>query len=216
MKSILRICLPLVFTILSCVQLWSQELRAGVDFDRKIHKKVEFLSEFQLRKSFYGGGALYTITQAGLEYKFTRQISVAATFRYSLGFIEISEHLPQFFHDRMRYTVETKVKSKRFDSGIKFKYRLRYQKSKTQQGKNKDYLRNKLIVDYNFTQELSPYFGAEFYYQLDENEFQRFRLYLGADIKPFKQEVEVCYIMEGISDNRYFLSYHILGLFFRL
>lgn len=216
MKSILKICLLLGFTILSCVQLWSQELRAGVDFDRKIHPKVEFLSEFQLRKSFYGESALYTITQAGLEYIFTKQISVAATFRYSLGTTGISESALQDFHDKMRYTVETKVKSKRFDSGIKLKYRLRYQKSQTQQGKNKDYLRNKLIVDYNFTQELSPYFGAEFYYQLDENEFQKFRLYLGADIKPLKREVEVCYIMEGITDDRYFLSYHILGLFFRL
>lgn len=216
MISILKICLILMFTVLSCAQLRSQELRTGIDFDRNIHPKVEFLSEFQIRKSFYGGGALYTITQAGFEYKITKHISIASTFRYSLGYTGISESSLQDFHDKMRYTVETKVKSQRFDNGVRLKYRLRYQESRTLQGNSKNYLRNKMMAEYKFIKEMSPFVGAELYYQMDENEFRKFRLYLGADIKPFKREAEVCYIMEGIIDDSYFLSYHIIGLFFQL
>ena len=216
MKRIIRIYLLLGIILTPCFRLWAQELRTGIDFDRMILPKVEFQSKLQLRKSFVGQNAFYTITQAGLEYKIIKQVSIAGSFRYSLGPIGTSENSLTPFHDKMRYTAETKVKSKRFDNGVRLRYRLRYQHSETQQGKSKDYLRNKLMLDYKLIKEMTPYAAAELYFRLGENEFQRCRLYLGTDIKLFKREAEVSYILEGEFDDTYFLSYHMIGVFFRI
>ena len=216
MKRVIRIYLLVGITLTPCFQLWAQELRIGIDFDRMILPKVEFLSKLQLRKTFVGQSAYYTITQAGLEYKIIKQISIAGSFRYSIGPLEISENSLIPFYDKMRYTAETKVKSKRFDNGVRLRYRLRYQHSKTQQGQSKDYLRNKLMLDYKLIKEMTPYAAAELYFLLGENELQRFRLYLGTDIKLFKREAEVSYILEGEFEDTYFLSFHMIGFFFRV
>ena len=216
MKRVIRIYLLVGIILTPCFRLWAQELRTGIDFDRMILPKVEFLSKLQLRKTFVGQSAYYTITQAGLEYKIIKQISIAGSFRYSIGPLEISENSLIPFYDKMRYTAETKVKSKRFDNGVRLRYRLRYQHSKTQQGQSKDYLRNKLMLDYKLIKEMTPYAGAELYFRLGENELQRFRLSVGADIKLFKREAEVSYILEGEFEDTYFLSFHMIGFFFRV
>ncbi|RLD70876.1 MAG: hypothetical protein DRJ29_05545 [Bacteroidetes bacterium] len=216
MKRIIRIYLLLGITLTPCFRLLAQELRTGIDFDRMILPKVEFLSKLQLRKSFVGQNPFYIVTQAGLEYKIIKQLSIAGSFRYSLEPLGISENSLSPFSDKMRYTAETKVKSKRFDNGVRLRYRLRYQHSETQQGKSKDYLRNKLMLDYKLIKEMTPYAAAELYFRLGENELQKFRLYLGADFKLFKREAELSYILEGDFDDTYFLSYHMIGVFFRI
>ena len=144
-----------------------------------------------------------------------KQVSITASFRYSLGPSEIGDDSTPV-HDKMRFTADTKVRSKRFDSGVRIRYRLRYHHSSTWEGNSRDYLRNKLLLDYNFNKEMSPYAAAELYFRLGEMEFQKFRLYLGTDIKFFKRNLELSYILEGDIDNTYFRSYHMMGLFFHL
>jgi len=215
MKRRVSICLLLGITLIPGFRLCAQELRTGVDFDRMISPKVEVLSKVQLRKSIPGQNSWYTMAQLGMEYKIFKQVSITASFRYSLGPSEIGDDSTPV-HDKMRFTADTKVRSKRFDSGVRIRYRLRYHHSSTWEGNSRDYLRNKLLLDYNFNKEMSPYAAAELYFRLGEMEFQKFRLYLGTDIKFFKRNLELSYILEGDIDNTYFRSYHMMGLFFHL
>lgn len=201
--------------LITSVSLPAQELRTGICFDRMILAKVEFQSKFEVRKTFVAQNAWYTIFQAGLEYKIIKQVSIAGSFRYSLGLQGISE-APSSLYEKMRYTLEMNAKSKRNEKGLRLKYRLRYQHSDKREGKSRDYLRNKLMVDYKFSKEMSPFAAAELYYRFGENEFQKFRLYLGADIKALKRNTEVYYIMEGELDDTYFLSYHMVGFCLKL
>ena len=216
MKKFTRIFLLAGVTLIPGFRLWAQELRAGIDFDRMILPKVEFLSKLQLRRTFIDQHTYYAIAQAGLEYKIIEELSMAGTFRYALGSMGMSENSPTPFHDKMRFTLETKVRSKRFDKGVRLRYRLRYQHSSTYQGNHKDYLRNKLTLDYKFTKEMNPYIAGELYYRLDENEIQRFRLYLGTEIQIFNREAELSYILEGDFEDSYFRSFHMIGLFLRV
>jgi len=196
--------------------LSAQEIRLGVDFDRMILPKVEMLSKVQLRTAFHGQDVFYSIAQAGLRYKIHKQVSMAGSIRYSLGTNKFSESEYSSFQDKMRYTAETKFTSKRFSSGVRLSYRVRYQHSKTRKGNNKDYLRNKLILQYKLNKEVKPYIGTELYFRFGENEVQRGRLYLGSDFKLFRKEAELSYIFEGDFDDAYFRSFHMFGLFFKL
>lgn len=216
MKRIHRIYLLLGISLAPWFQLDAQELRTGIDFDRMLLTKVEFQSKVQLRHSFDGQNAFSVITQAGLEYKIFKQLSIAGSFRYSLGSFGRSENSLTSFQDKMRYTADTKVKSKRFDSGVRLRYRLRYQHSKTMQDNSRDYLRNKLVLEYKLIDEMIPYAAAELYYRLDDNELQRFRLYIGSDFKLFKREAELSYILEGEFEDEFFHSFHMIGFFFSI
>lgn len=215
MKRKVSICLLIGITLIPGFRLSAQELRTGIDFDRMISPKVEILSKVQIRKSIPGQNSWYTMAQLGMEYKLFKQVSIAASFRYSMGPSEISDNSTPF-QDKMRYTADTKVRSKRFDNGISIRYRLRYHHSSTWEGNSRDYIRNKLLLDYKFNKEMSPYAAAELYFRLGEMEFQKFRLYLGTDIKFFKRNLELSYILEGDIDTTYFRSYHMMGLFFQL
>ena len=215
MKRKVSICLLIGITLIPGFRLSAQELRTGIDFDRMISPKVEILSKVQIRKSIPGQNSWYTIAQLGMEYKLFKQVSIAASFRYSMGPSEIGEYSNPF-RDKMRFTADAKVRSKRFDNGISIRYRLRYHHSSTWEGNSRDYLRNKLLLDYKFNKEMSPYAAAELYFRLGEMEFQKLRLYLGTDIKFFKRNLELSYILEGDIDATYFRSYHMMGLFFRL
>ena len=128
----------------------------------------------------------------------------------------MSENSLTPFHDRLRFTIETKAKSKRFEKGVRLRYRLRYQHSRTHLGNHKDYLRNRLTLDYKFIKEMNPYVAGELYFRLGENEIQRFRLYLGTEIQLFNREAELSYILEGEFDDSYFQSFHMIGVFLRV
>jgi len=216
MKKFIRIFLLAGVTLIPGFRLWAQELRAGIDFDRMILPKVEFRSKLQLRKAFIDQRRYYAIAQAGLEYKIIEELHMAGTFRYALGSMGMSENSPTQYHDKMRFTLETKVRSKRFDKGVRLRYRLRYQHSRTLQGNHKDYLRNKLTLDYKFNKELNPYVAGELYFRLGENEIQGFRLYLGTEIQLFNREAELSYILEGEFEDSYFQSSHMIGIFLRV
>lgn len=216
MKREIRIYLLAVIVWIPAYNLFAQELRLGVDFDRTIHPRLEILSKVQVRKSFHSQDAFYSIAQAGLKYKISKQISMAGSLRYSLVPNNFPEIESSSFQDKLRYTAETKFNSKSFTNGMRLSYRIRYQHSKTKKGNNKDYLRNKLIVQYKLNKEVQPYMAVELYFRFKENELQRFRLYLGSDFKLFSKEAELSYILEGDIDDEYFQSFHMFGLFLKL
>ena len=216
MKKFIRIYLLAGVTLIPGFRLKAQELRAGIDFDRMILSKVEFHSKFQARTAFIDQLSYYAIAQTGLEYEIIKELSLAGTVRYSLGTAGGSEDVISPLFDKMRYTLETKFKSKRFDNGVRLRYRLRYQRSKTQQDNTRDYLRNRLILDYKFNKELNPYVAGELYFRLGENEVQRFRLYLGTEIQLCNKEAELSYILEGEFEDSYFQSFHMIGVSLRI
>ena len=216
MKTFIRIYLLAGVTLIPGFRIQAQELRAGIDFDRMILSKVEFRSKFQVRTAFIDQRRYYAIAQAGLEYEIFKALSLAGTIHYSLGFAGNSEDFISPFFDKMRYTLETKFKSKRFDNGVRLGYRLRYQRSITEQDHTRDYLRNKLILDYTFNKEMNPYIAGELYFRLGENEVQRFRLYLGTELQLWNREAELSYILEGEFEDSYFQSFHMIGVFLRI
>ena len=155
--------------------------------------------------------------QVGLGYEIFETLSLAGTFRYSLTPSSTSENLLKSLDDKRRYTAELKYRHPRYDNGIRLSYRMRYQHSVTLEGKSRDYLRNRLKVDYKMTKELRPYTALELYYMLGGNEMNRIRLYLGSEIKVARIEFELSYIFEARlhADNGRWTS-HMIGLFLNL
>ena len=217
MKASIHIGLLSISLLLTSLGIAAQELRIGVDYDRMLPAKFEFTSKVQLRNILIPQNTYYVILQVGLQYEIFENLSLAGTYRYSLIPTEKSENLLESLDDKRRYTVEVKYKWPRFDNGIRISYRLRYQHSATHEGKNKDYLRSRLKVDYKLTKELRPYIALEPYYRLGKNEMNRIRLYLGSEINVVRTEIELSYIFEFYThdDNGAWTS-HMIGLFLKL
>ncbi len=217
MKASIHIGLLFISLFLTSLGIAAQELRIGVDYNRTLPAKLEFTSKVQLRTILGPQHIYYMILQVGLEYEIFETLSLAGTYRYSLAPTAKSENLLKSLDDKRRYTAELKYKHPRFDNGIRLSYRLRYQHSATHEGKSKDYLRNRLKVDSKLTKELRPYIAFESYYRLGKNEMNRFRLYLGSEIKVARTEIELSYIFETKThDDNGRWTFHMIGLFLKL
>ena len=217
MKASIHLGLLTIFLLLNSLGIAAQELRIGVDYDRMLLTKLEFRSKVQLRNIPIPQSTFYGILQVGLEYEIFKTLSLAGTYRYSLTPNTMGEKLLESIEDKMRYTAELKYRHPRYDNGIRISYRLRYQHSASHEGKSKDYLRNRLKVDYKLTKELRPYTALELYYMLGKYEMTRLRLYLGSEINVVRTEIELSYIFETKThdDNGSWTS-HMIGLFLKL
>jgi hypothetical protein len=91
---------------------------------------------------------------------------------------------------------------------------LRYQHSVIDSQKHKDYLRNKLKIDYRFLKEMKPYAALESYHKLEKYTPNKYRLYIGCEYKILpKNKLENYYILEVTNDGKNAYISHMIGLF---
>ncbi len=216
MKTVDRISLMAISLLICSLGLSAQEFRIGAGYDRMLPAKMEFTSKLELRKTLIPKNTYYTILQVGLKHEILKNLSLGGTFRHSLTPTGRSENLLESLDEKRRYTAELAYKYPRFDNGVRLSYRLRYQHSLTQKGHSKDYLRNRLKVDYKLIKDLQPYLAIEPYFRLEENEIRKCRLYLGSKINVRRMGMEVSYIFEVKSHDELVKTSHMIGFNFEL
>ena len=190
----------------------AQEMRFGVGYEKNILPKLEIDGKVQLRKRINQSKAYYSIVQAGLAYDISENITVSGSFRYSTAPGGFDEEINDDINEKMRYTANFILGTKRFNNDIKIRNRLRYQHSVVISDDDRDYIRNKLIIDYKLTKRMKPYVAVEPYLLLEEQRLRKLRFYLGSEFELFSNELELCFIVEGKSKDGTISMFHAAGI----
>lgn len=216
MKTFDRIGLMAISLLLCRLNISAQEFRTGVDYERMLPANTELSGKFEIRKTLVPQNAFYNVFQLGLKHEIINNLSLGGTFRRSFTPARKNENLLESLDEKRRYTAELGFKYPRFDNGVRLSYRLRYQHSTTLEGKSKDYLRNRLKVDYKLIKDLQPYLAIEPYFRLEENEIRKCRLYLGSKVNVLRMGVELSYIFEVKIHNELASTSHFIGIYFEI
>jgi len=216
MKTVERISLMVIGLLMCRLGVSAQEFRIGADYERMLPAEIEFTSKLELRNAIIPQNTYYTILQVGLKHEILQNLSLGGTFRHSLTPMGKSENLLESLDEKKRYTAELAYKYPRFDNGVRLSYRLRYQHSLTQKGHSKDYLRNRLKVDYKLIKDLQPYLAIEPYFRLEENKIRKYRFYLGSKINVCRMGMELSYIFEVKIHDELVNTSHMIGIYFEL
>jgi predicted porin len=215
MKEVIRHMIASNMLIMLCLSTSAQELRFGINYDKKIIPKLEIDSKVQLRTIVNQENSFYSIAQLGMDYKISDNISVAGSVRYSTAHSEIDEKINEEINEKLRYTADLKLSTERFDNGTKIKNRLRYQYSAVITGDDKNYVRNKLSIDYKLTRRMKPYVAVEPYLLLDNKKIRKLRFYLGSEFELKNNELEFCFIVEGKSRDKVISMYYKAGIHYK-
>jgi hypothetical protein len=106
MKTIERISLMAIGLLLSSIRVSAQELRIGVDYERKLPAKMELAGKLELRNALIPQKTYYTILQVGLKHEILKNLSLGGTYRHSFIPTGRSENLFESLDEGRRYTAE--------------------------------------------------------------------------------------------------------------
>ena len=152
MKTGIRHIIVGYLILLPYLDTKAQELRLGINYEKNILPKLEIDSKVQLRKVMNQSNAYYAIVQAGLDYELSENISFSGSVRYTTSPVEIDEETVDGINEKLRYVADFRLKTKRLRNDIKISNRLRYQHSAIFMDDNRNYIRNKLSVEYRLNQ----------------------------------------------------------------
>jgi hypothetical protein len=125
----------------------------------------------------------------------------------------VKEILPKLeIDEKLRFTLDLKHKSDWINENLRIRNRIRYQHSSIISGASKDYIRYRLALDCRFNEDVRPYLALEPYQAVDDLEFARVRLYLGANLEILKNELNIYFIIEGRERNNALSSNYIMGV----
>jgi hypothetical protein len=181
----------LVFIFCTMAILYSDQAIAQIDdvgtwFSATVQKKITRQLEGSLMEEIRFNHDVTTvdvlITDAGIEYAFTKKLKAAFHYRF------INKNQPNYYSKRHRLFFDLSYKEK--VSQFAFTVRARIQEQYTdvnssETGKIPDWVfRGKLTAKYDLDKKYSPYISAEMYYQVDnakqiDNFISRFRYEAG-------------------------------------
>lgn len=146
--------------------------------------------------------------QSELEYGVYKWLDVGLSYRYAAmrDYKRLLENRIDY-EARNRFTFDVQLKSKRFENDVKIKNRLRYQVSVKENGKTKNYVRNKSTIDYKLTSLLRPFAEVEVYYNIREQALQSARFYLGSSWVIDDHTIDIAAIVEADWSNYFQLNY---------
>ncbi|MCK4751295.1 MAG: DUF2490 domain-containing protein [Bacteroidales bacterium] len=216
MKTGIRHIIVGYLILLPYLDTKAQELRLGINYEKNILPKLEIDSKVQLRKVMNQSNAYYAIVQAGLDYELSENISFSGSVRYTTSPVEIDEETVDGINEKLRYVADFRLKTKRLRNDIKISNRLRYQHSAIFMDDNRNYIRNKLSVEYRLNQGMKPFIAVEPYLLLEEQRIRKLRFYLGSEFELFNSEFELCFIIEGQSMDEVITIFHKVGIHYKL
>lgn len=177
MNRIFSIWVAVVITLASQGQATDQELWLGAKLKYKVSDTWKLGFQYEHRRDNNFEDPAQSFGELSSRFKLNKYFGLALAGRYSIR--------PN--RDRVRLSVDLLFKYKEKGFPIRIGFRSRYQSS-YRLNPNKDVkdnldhaFRNKLVVEYNLSKLVDPYASGELYYDLNNREFSRYRLTLGAD-----------------------------------
>ena len=170
-------------------QIW-----AGAEVTVPITKK-RWTAEIgqQIRTEHNNNDIEYHISDFGVKYKINSILRASSSLRLKTG------------ADEPKFVWYANIYAKYSLNDLRFTYRLRYQKKFDNTDDNEDYLRQKFTIKHKTKNILNPYLSAELFYRFryDKGDrFDKFRLYVGSDIKLSKRNSLKVYYLYQQEINR--------------
>jgi hypothetical protein len=146
----------------------------GITARVQVNKKLRISLEEQIRFNENYSNLNTMLSEAGVSYDLTKNITARSTFRYY--------YMPSS-HNRFRYTADLSYSWSKKKFPLRFKYRVRFQNTIRQYtNASSSYIRNKFTVEYNLSKLADPYISYEPYFKLNYvNKFTVNRYYIGMD-----------------------------------
>ncbi len=199
--------------------LYSQEFRGGVSADFSILPKIEGEIELEMRGGWVPESYFTRMAQFQVDYVFSKRWSAGLLYSYS-SITESGEHALDEANEnkeKNRFAINVNYQTKRLDNDFRIGNRLRYQYASVHDKSPKQYIRNKVTVDYRMTKAMNPYISVEPYISISDHEVHTIRVYLGTEMPVFKSKIDVYYISEIThKDEDYLNMQYMIGLTLKL
>ena len=205
-----------LFMLLLTVNLFGQEHRMGLEYEHKIIKHLKTDGKFEVRSLQQENLTFNSMVQMGFSYEIIDDLKLGTTIRYSLGDDDADED--EFLGDyasKWRFTGDIKYKTNRFDNDIQIDQRLRYQLVTEPGDEAKNYMRYKLIADYELNNDVLPYVGIETYYSITNHKVKALRIYTGSEFEVFKNDIELYLIAEVLKKKDGLETNYIMGIAYK-
>ncbi len=174
--------------LFSIAFLWSakgQETRFGGKLDLETTKDLTLEFEAEARAEDHLTQFETFLVEAGVAYQISDLFEVKSGYRHSFipdNFATTGS--PDINEDRITLSVYLEEE---VVEDLDIQYRARYQWAKEIEGSesdNRQYIRNRLLFDYNLTSIADPYLSGEFYYRIDRKyQINQWRIEFGLDIE---------------------------------
>jgi hypothetical protein len=149
---------------------------------KKITRKVEVSLGEQIRLNHDVTQIDLLLTDAGVEYNFTKKLKAGLHYRY------IKKNMENYYSTRHRFYFEASYKEKFSSIALILRERIQEQYNDYNSSENGEYpiwtLRSKLTAKVDLDKKYAPYIAAELYYLLDnakeaDQYFPRIRYEMG-------------------------------------
>ncbi len=203
----------LILPFLSKSADYDNEFWGSFTLDLPVYKDFEIGVSREIRLYNNWNDIKWHITDINLKYDFTKYFNLSFKYRYKYFNKEWQKvyYLSTYFKFKVRK--------------IKIDYRLRLQKKNRFEQKtdyirykmDQDYIRNRILLEYDTDYWIKPYSGIELFYLLDNEKYSdRFsilRYYLGVAIDIAKKHnIELFYIYEREFNIKNPLTSNVIGI----
>jgi len=204
--------LLIITTVAGCAV--AQEYRSAIAAEFRILPRLEAEVNVELRKIFLPESYFNRTFQGSLEYKISESLNIGTTYSYAIitEKDEYEDEKGDEAFDRNRLAADLVFQPKRFDNDLRISNRLRYQVSTVDDDESKQYLRNRIMLDYRISSAMNPYFALEPYYRFSSERINIVRLYIGNEMPLFKSKIDLYYIAEIHLDPDRNTAQYIIGL----
>ncbi len=188
-----------IFLILLYQPAAAQEIRGGIALGYFLSPKVNMEIELQTRKISYPETCFNRNIEVKMDYSLAGLWRLSGSYGYSSLSIQ-SENLDENENensDKHKFTGDLVFQPKRFDNDFKLTNRLRYQYSTVDNSRRREYLRNKITLDYKISKKMEPYIALEPYFNLLKQDFRYVRFYIGNELSFNNSKLEIYYITEA-------------------
>jgi hypothetical protein len=208
----------LLFLMLSFQLIMAQEYRGGVSTEVEITRNLNAEIGFEARKVFNPESYFNKTFQGKVEYSFADLWRVATSYSYS--FIteqeDDGEETGEETSDKSKITADLIFQPRRFNNDLKLVNRFRYHYSTVDDSRAKEYLKNKLTLDYRIHKNMNTYVAVEPFYHLQSRRISHLRIYLGTEMPVLRTKMEIYYIAEVKFKEESFRTFYIVGASFKI
>jgi predicted porin len=218
MKRFLQIRVALGATLcLLSYSASSQELRGAIAAQIDLSPRVSSEIELQARRISLPQTCFNRNVEVKLDYSLFKPLTLSGSYSFSY----LSEQPEQLGEsddensDKHKISADVEFKPERFDNDLRLSNRFRYQYTTIDNSKTREYLRNKLTLDYKISKKMNPYIAIEPYYNLNSSDIHLVRLYLGNEFSFKKSKLELYYIAEKREKNDQIDLQYIVGVVYK-
>jgi hypothetical protein len=208
----------LLFLLPLYVPISAQEFRVGASAVIKLYPKLNAELELETRKIFHPESYHSQVIQGELNYSITSVWNTGVMFGHSFvsEHSESGEEEENETSERNKIALDLVYQPKRFRNDLRLTNRFRYQWATADDSKPKQYLRNRVTLDYRMTKKMNPSIAIEPYYSFRKNKINIVRLYLGNEMPVIGTTVKLYYIAEVHLKVEGFFIQYVVGATLKL